>query len=89
VPTDKALGYQRAWRQVCIYAFTSDALEAFVSVPAKTPLEEIEDIEILRFLELGIPVWMVHASKTSLAVDHPADIERVEAALRETSGPDR
>jgi 3-deoxy-manno-octulosonate cytidylyltransferase (CMP-KDO synthetase) len=89
VPTDKALGYQRAWRQVCIYAFTAASLEAFVSVPAKTPLEEIEDIEILRFLELGIPVWMVHASSTSLAVDHPADIERVEAALRESGERDR
>jgi 3-deoxy-manno-octulosonate cytidylyltransferase (CMP-KDO synthetase) len=82
VPTDKDLGFRRAWRQVCIYAFSPEALAAFVSVPSKTPLEEIEDIEILRFLELGFPVLMVEASATSIAVDHPADVERVEAALR-------
>lgn len=82
VPTDKSLGFRQAWRQVCIYAFTPESLRAFVAVSSKTPLEEIEDIEILRFLELGIPVRMVTASDTSVAVDHPADVERVEAVLR-------
>lgn len=83
VPTDKSLGFSRAWRQVCIYAFTVASLERFVSVDAKTPLEEIEDIEVLRFLEMGVPVHMVEVSDTSVAVDHPIDVERVESVLRE------
>jgi 3-deoxy-manno-octulosonate cytidylyltransferase (CMP-KDO synthetase) len=45
-------------------------------------LEEIEDIEILRFLELGFEVRMVQMSNQSIAVDTPADVVRVEAALR-------
>ena len=56
------------------------------SVPAagrKTPLEELEDIEILRFLELGFPVQMVRLESASIAVDVPEDVARVEAALRE------
>ena len=43
----------RANKQVCIYAFPPQALRDYASKEQKTPLEELEDIEILRFLELG------------------------------------
>lgn len=82
VPTDKALRFRGAWRQVCVYAFPPAALERFAAHGGKTPIEQIEDIEILRFLELGIPVRMVPVSSASLAVDVPDDIRRVEAELR-------
>ena len=42
----------------------------------------IEDIEILRFLELGIPVRMIDLPAGSLAVDHPSDVAPVERAMR-------
>ncbi|MEJ5255867.1 MAG: 3-deoxy-manno-octulosonate cytidylyltransferase [Acidimicrobiales bacterium] len=85
VPTDKALSFRSAWRQVCVYAFPPAALERFAAHGGKTPIEQIEDIEILRFLELGIPVRMVPVSSASLAVDVPDDIGRVEAELRRRS----
>ena len=82
IPTDKKLGFTKAWRQVCAYAFPRAALESFSACTEKTALEEIEDIEILRFLELGWDVKMVQMSEASVAVDHPEDVETVERLLR-------
>lgn len=81
IPTDKELGFRGAMKQVCIYAFPRAALEAFAARSTKTPLEAIEDIEILRFLELGYEVRMVEVSGASIAVDVPEDVVRVERAL--------
>jgi len=88
VPTTKSLTFERAWRQVCIYGFTATTLMRFADHGQKTPLEAIEDIEILRFLELGVPVWMVDASDNSVAVDYPADVARVEAILALRNPPE-
>jgi 3-deoxy-manno-octulosonate cytidylyltransferase (CMP-KDO synthetase) len=82
IPTTKRFGYEKAWRQVCAYAFPKSALQAFASTTSKTELEMIEDIEILRFLELGWDVQMVPMSDMSVAVDDPKDIMRAEAAIR-------
>ena len=70
------------WKQVCIYAFTRAELNAFAAFGRKSYLESFEDIEILRFLELGIPIRMVETSATSHAVDVPEDVPLVEAALK-------
>jgi 3-deoxy-manno-octulosonate cytidylyltransferase (CMP-KDO synthetase) len=83
IPSNKVQGFEKAWRQVCAYAFPREALKDFSSVHEKTRLEKIEDIEILRFLELGWEVRMVELSSDSIAVDHPEDIHRVEAAILE------
>ena len=83
IPSTKALSFVKSWRQICIYAFTPEALKAFGAAPGKTPLEQLEDIEILRFLELGFEVRMVPMSDVSIAVDTPEDVERVAAALRQ------
>ena len=69
-------------KQVCIYGFSPTDLRLFASVGAKGPLEAAEDIEVVRFLELGHPVRMVRTSTASLAVDAPEDVAKVEAALR-------
>jgi 3-deoxy-manno-octulosonate cytidylyltransferase (CMP-KDO synthetase) len=82
VPTTKNQGFIEARRQVCAYAFPKDALKAFTAVPAKTPLEAIEDIEILRFLELGWEIRMIPMSDCSVAVDTFEDIGRAETAIR-------
>ncbi len=83
IPTTKSCTFVAAFKQVCIYAFPRDALRSFASEPKKTPLEAIEDIEILRFLEMGRTVTMVKVSGSSIAVDHPEDIVRVERAMRQ------
>ncbi len=71
----------KVYKQVCIYAFPKEALRRF-ALHQKTPLEVIEDIEILRFLELGITVHMTEVSASSIAVDTPEDLIRVKEVLR-------
>lgn len=70
-------------KQVCIYAFTRDELAGFRGFGRKSELERTEDIEILRFLELGKTIRMVETQPGSLAVDAPEDVAKVEAALRQ------
>lgn len=82
VPGNKAGTLVKGFKQVCIYAFPPAALQAFAGCTQKTPLEEIEDIEILRFLELGFEVRMIEVSKSAVAVDTPEDLERVRALMQ-------
>jgi 3-deoxy-manno-octulosonate cytidylyltransferase (CMP-KDO synthetase) len=82
IPTDKAHGFKGAMRQVCAYVFPHSALETFNSRKDKTALEQIEDIEILRFLELGLDVRMIHLSDESISVDVPNDINEAINAIR-------
>ncbi len=63
--------------QVCMYSFTSYALDAFLSF-GRGPIEVAENIEILRFLENGFDVRMFSTSVDSHPVDHPADVKVVE-----------
>ncbi|TCK07253.1 3-deoxy-manno-octulosonate cytidylyltransferase [Marinobacterium mangrovicola] len=70
-------------KQVCIYAFTREELAAFRAFGRKSELEYSEDIEILRFLELGTSIRMVETRPGSLAVDVPEDVAKVESALRQ------
>lgn len=69
-------------KQVCIYAFTREELEAFQAFGRKSALEACEDIEILRFLEMEKNILMIESTGGSLAVDVPADVAPVEEALR-------
>jgi len=71
------------WKQVCIYAFSASDLKAFGETNGKCSLEIMEDIEILRFLELGIPVYMLETESFSLAIDVPEDIQNVEKVMKE------
>lgn len=70
-------------KQVCIYAIPKAKLARFAwcGMKGKTSLESQEDIEILRFLELGIPVHTVPVESGSIAVDVPEDIAKVEAEM--------
>jgi len=71
----------RARKQVCIYAFNQSELRAFRDFGRKSVLESSEDIEILRFFELGIAIKMMRAQGMTIAVDVPDDVRKVERAL--------
>ncbi|PJI46510.1 MAG: 3-deoxy-manno-octulosonate cytidylyltransferase [Pseudomonas sp.] len=81
IPGTKSDEFVRGWRQVCLYAFPRESLAAFAACDSKTPLESLEDIEILRFLELGWEVRMLELSQDSIAVDNPEDVAAAEAAI--------
>ena len=72
-------------KQVCIYGYNREELTKFVDFGRKSKLEEIEDIEIIRFFELGIPIKMFAAQNASLSVDVIHDIPLVEEALKKRS----
>ncbi len=82
IPGNKKGAFVKGFKQVCIYAFPKKALLDFYNTKQKCFLENIEDIEILRFLELGYEVKMIKLSKKSVAVDVPEDIEKVKTILK-------
>lgn len=77
--SDKEATYKK---QVCVYGFTKEALKVFSS-RAKTINEQFEDIEILRFLDMGYKVKMRETKVNSIAVDVPDDVAKVEKFLNE------
>lgn len=82
IPGIKSSGTPIYYKQVCIYAFTYEELMQFGTCNEKAYYEKFEDIEILRFFDLGIKIKMVVTSASSLAVDIPQDIKNVEIALK-------
>lgn len=77
IPGNKSNKFSLSYRQVCAYAFPKKALKEFSKSNGKTLLENEEDIEILRFLELGYEVRMVEMSNISIPVDHHDDLQKV------------
>lgn len=74
------------YKQVCIYAFNGHELKSFSNYGRKSKLEDIEDIEIIRFFELKKKIRMVETSSGSLAIDVPEDIAKVELGLKKLHG---
>lgn len=77
------------WRHVGLYGYTLDALTRFEETPP-TSLENLEGLEQLRLLELGIPVATVAVSPPrfdSSGIDTEADIARVEALIATHGDP--
>ena len=69
------------YKQVCIYAFTREHLNQYSAATTKAVCEASEDIEILRFLDMGYEVRMIELAGDTLAVDVPSDVFAVEVAM--------
>lgn len=69
------------YKQVCVYGFTPEALRFFCTHP-RGKMEQIEDIEILRFIEAGYKVQYVEVSSKTVAVDTPKDLEKVSKLMK-------
>ena len=69
-------------KQVCIYAFNKTELGKFYSKKKKSKIESMEDIEILRFLDLGIKIKMIKLDSNSVAVDEIKDVKKAEALIK-------
>jgi 3-deoxy-manno-octulosonate cytidylyltransferase (CMP-KDO synthetase) len=68
------------YEHIGVYAFRKDALLTFTSWPV-TPLEDVEKIECLRYLEYGVPIRMVLTNYMGVEIDTPADLEKAEGLL--------
>jgi 3-deoxy-manno-octulosonate cytidylyltransferase (CMP-KDO synthetase) len=71
----------KSWRQVLVYSFPRVEVLKFYNMRKKTFLEEKEDIEILRFLEIGSQVKLVKMTNKSHPVDTMKDLHQVERFL--------
>jgi 3-deoxy-manno-octulosonate cytidylyltransferase (CMP-KDO synthetase) len=76
--------WDAVFHHVGIYAYRPDALRAYAGWSAG-PLERLEGLEQLRFLENGQPVRCVEVDardRVFWEVNHPADVARVESILQ-------
>ena len=64
-----------------ISVYSRKALQLFNSTP-RTRLETIEECDLIRFLELGIPVRMVPVNCRNISVDTPKDLQMVRELIR-------
>ena len=71
-----------AYKQVCIIPFRREILFQYTNLPP-TPLEQHESIDMLRLLEHGVSVRMVHTEFNTQAVDTPADLAKVEKLMND------
>jgi 3-deoxy-manno-octulosonate cytidylyltransferase (CMP-KDO synthetase) len=67
---------------VGMYAFSRKAVIQFSELEAG-PIERAESIEMLRYMEHGIPMGCVPIKAGSKTVDYPEDVDEVEKILRE------
>lgn len=67
-------------RHVGIYGFRRGALDEFSRLP-KGELEIMEGLEQLRVLEAGLKMRVVVSSRTTMDVDLPDDVAKVESIL--------
>ena len=73
----------KIFKQVCIYAFNKKQLKFFKSKNKKSHIEEIEDIEIIRFFDLNIKIKMIRLNSNSVAVDEIKDVKKAEKVISE------
>ena len=69
------------YEHIGVYAFRKQALLNFTAWPV-TPLEAVEKIECLRYLENGVPIKMVITKYMGIEIDTPEDLERAASLLK-------
>tara|TARA_B100000073_G_C23738093_1_gene572883 strand:+ start:1535 stop:2578 length:1044 start_codon:yes stop_codon:yes gene_type:complete len=85
IPGNKNDEFMYGYSHVAVYAFNKEDLTKFYHygiVNGKSKLEWIEDVEILRFLEIGHNVKIVEVSDVGWSVDIPSDVKKVERLLK-------
>lgn len=81
IPGNKDGNFKKAFKQICVYAFPKESMQFLLKNNSKSSMEEIEDIEILRFLEGGWRIKMLELLPNTIAVDTPEDLIRVQAVI--------
>ena len=69
------------YEHIGVYAFRKQALMNFTSWPI-TPLEAVEKIGCLRYLENGVSIKMVVTEYMGVEIDTPEDLLRAEKLIR-------
>jgi 3-deoxy-D-manno-octulosonate cytidylyltransferase len=69
------------YEHIGVYAFRKQALLNFTAWPV-TPLEAVEKIECLRYLENGVPLKMIVTEYIGVEIDTPEDLVRAASLLK-------
>jgi 3-deoxy-manno-octulosonate cytidylyltransferase (CMP-KDO synthetase) len=81
IPFDRDATQPRYYKHLGLYAYRKPALDQFVTWP-ESPLEKIERLEQLRFLENGVPIHVGETPFDSVGVDTEEDLQRASKILR-------
>ena len=82
IPSPKGSLLFKYKKAIGIECFNKKALDFFVGTPMGT-LETIEDIDHLRFLENGVPIYYKKIESESLSVDTQNDLDKVRLIIQE------
>ena len=82
VPYSKSGITAKYKQQIPVYGYTHMALTLF-SQHDKTLNEKYEDVELLRFVDLGHKIKMCETDAVSISVDVPADVKKIEKILND------
>lgn len=63
-----------------VYSYKPSALSNFAKAPVSR-LEDLEKLEQLRALEMGMTIGALETKSTVMGVDHPEDVKKVEEVL--------
>lgn len=63
-----------------VYSYKPDSLSQFAKAPVSR-LEDLEKLEQLRALELGMTIGAMETMSVVMGVDHPEDVKKVEEVL--------
>ena len=79
IPITKDNEFTKSYKHLPLYAFNKKELKLFYERgrKSKTPLEYIEDVEILRFLEMGLFVKTLKLYDEGISVDVIDDVDKV------------
>jgi 3-deoxy-manno-octulosonate cytidylyltransferase (CMP-KDO synthetase) len=81
---DMAMAEIPFYKHVGLYAFTPHALRRIAGM-GKSALEQAEKLEMLRWLDFGLPVVVHETAYEVFGIDTPADLARAEKFLLENS----
>jgi 3-deoxy-manno-octulosonate cytidylyltransferase (CMP-KDO synthetase) len=81
-PADKAawLKQYNFFKHVGMYAYRTDILAQLTNLPI-SPLEKVERLEQLRWLENGFRISIVETTEETFCIDTPRDLERARLLL--------
>lgn len=80
IPSTKGSLNFKYKKAIGIECFNKKALDFFVNTPMGE-MEKIEDIDHLRFLEHGVPIYYTKIESESLSVDTKNDLEKVRSII--------
>ncbi|PIE50138.1 MAG: 3-deoxy-manno-octulosonate cytidylyltransferase [Flavobacteriales bacterium] len=69
------------FKHIGVYAFRKEALVKFANLPI-TPLEKLEKIECIRYLENGMKMKLLETEFIGVGIDTPEDLEKARILIK-------